>query len=133
MCKILPPSLSEGATPHTAFQEYCQFDHTDGSYHDTALAGDVLTDGEYTPALVTREPDGLIWGHSSVLELDLCWDRGELRLQDPETGEFLPTPEELRAARDSERAGREAERAAREAAEARVLELEAELGRMRGQ
>ena len=68
-----------------------------------------------------------------MLELDLCWDRGELRLRDPETGEFLPTPEELRAARDSERAGREAERAAREAAEARVLELEAELGRMRGQ
>ena len=58
------------------------------------MDGDVLTDGEYTPTLITREPDGLIWEHSSVLELDLCWHRGELRLWDPETGEFLPTPEE---------------------------------------
>ena len=107
-------------------QEYWRFDHTNGRYHDTALAGDVLADGEYAPAQINREPDGLIWGHSFVLELDLCWDRGELRLRDPETGEFLPTPDELQA-------GREAERAAKEAAEARVAALEAELGRIRGQ
>ena len=100
-------------------QEYWRFDHTNGRYHDTALAGDVLTDAEYTPALITREPDGLVWGHSSVLDLDLCWDRGELRLRDPGTGQFLPTPEELQAAK--------------EAAEAQVAELEAELRQLRGE
>ena len=127
--------------------EYWRFDHTNGRYHDTALAGDVLTDAEYTPALITREPDGLIWGHSSVLDLDLCWDRGELRLRDPRTGQFLPTPEELQAGKeaaeeraDTERVAKEVaeeradtERLAREAAEVQVTELESELRQLRGE
>ncbi len=54
-------------------REYWRFDHTGGRYHDAALAGDVLVDGEYEPVEITREPDGLIWGHSEVLGLDLCW------------------------------------------------------------
>ena len=28
---------------------------------------------------IVHESDGLIWGHSAVLGLDLCWDAGELR------------------------------------------------------
>ena len=127
--------------------EYWRFDHTNGRYHDTALAGDVLTDAEYTPARITREPDGLIWGHSSVLDLDLCWDRGELRLRDPRTGQFLPTPEELQAGKeaaeeraDTERVAKEVaeeradtERLAREAAEVQVTELESKLRQLRGE
>ena len=129
-------------------QEYWRFDRTDGRFHDTAfLAGDVLTDAEYTPALITREPDGLVWGHSSVLDLDLCWDRGELRLRDPRTGQFLPTPDELQAGKeaaeeraDAERVAKEAAeeradtaRVAREAAEVQVAELESELRQLRGE
>ena len=100
-------------------REYWRFDHTGGRYHDAALAGDVLVDGEYCPVEIVREPDGLIWGHSAVLGLDLCWHEGELRFRDPSTGEFLLTPEE--------------QRAALKAAEARVEALEAELQRLRGQ
>ena len=114
---------------------------------ERTLAGDVLTDAEYTPARITREPDGLIWGHSSVLDLDLCWDRGELRLRNPRTGQFLPTPEELQAAKeaaaeraDAERAAKEAaaeradtEQVAREAAEVQVAELESKLRQLRGE
>ena len=135
-------------------QEYWRFDRTDGRFHDTALAGDVLTDAEYTPALITREPDGLVWGHSSVLDLDLCWDRGELRLRDPRTGRFLPTPDELQAERDAAREAKEAAeeradtarvareaaeeradtaRVAREAAEVQVAKLESELRQLRGE
>ncbi len=99
--------------------EYWRFDHTGGRYHDAALAGDVLADGEYRPVEIVRELDGLIWGHSAVLGLDLCWDEGELRFRDPLTGEFLLTPEEHQAARN--------------AAEARVAALEAELRLLRGE
>ena len=100
-------------------REYWRFDHTGGRFHDAALAGDVLVDGRYEPLEIAHEPDGLIWGHSEVLGLDLCWREGELRFRDPSTGEFLLTPVE--------------QQAAREAAEARVAELEAELRQLRGQ
>ena len=100
-------------------REYWRFDHTGGRYHDAPLAGDTLTVEEYTPVAINRDPDGLIWGHSEVLGLDLCWDNGALRLRNPETGRFLPTPGELRSEL--------------EASQERVAELEAELRRLRGQ
>ncbi len=90
-------------------REYWRFDHTGGRYHDTALAGDVLTGEEYTPIPINRDPNGLLWGHSEVLGLDLCWDEGALRLRDPETGNFLLTPQEMQS---------------------RISELEAELRRL---
>ena len=107
-------------------REYWRFDHTGGLYHDAPLAGDALTGEEYTPLPIHREPDGLIWGHSEMLGLDLCWDNGELRLRDPATGRFLLTPAELRSELDASR-----ERA--EAAEAREAALREELRRLRGQ
>ena len=73
----------------------------------------------YEPVEITHEPGGLIWGYSAVLDLDLCWDAGDLRLRSHLTGEYLPTPEE--------------ERAARESAEAQVAALEDELRQLRGQ
>ena len=97
--------------------EYWRFDHTGGRFHDAPLAGDVLVEGVYEPVEITHEPGGLIWGCSPMLDLDLCWNAGELRLRNPATGEYLPTPEE--------------QRAAREAAEARMAELEDELRQLR--
>ena len=106
--------------------EYWRFDHTGGRYHDAPLAGDRLVGDEYEPVVIHEEAEGLLWGHSAVLGLDLCWDDGQLRFRDPATGEFLPTLEELQAEAD-------VERAARQSAEARVAELEAELRRLRGE
>ena len=103
--------------------EYWRFDHTGGQYHDAPLAGDELVEGEYRPMPVHREEGGLIWGHSVVLGLDLCWVDKELRLRVPDTGEFLLTPSELADERD-------AERAARVAAEAEVSRLREQLIRM---
>ena len=114
-------------------REYWRFDHTGGRFHDAALAGDVLVDGRYEPVEITHEPDGLVWGHSEVLGLDLCWLEGELRFRDPSTGEFLLTPVEQQAARTDAEAQAEQERSGRLAAEARVEALEAELQRLRGQ
>lgn len=118
--------------------EYWRFDHTGGRYHNAPLAGDELVNGEYNPLPIHREPDGLIWGHSVVLGLDLCWDDGNLRFRDPDTGEFLPTPEELaderdaaQAQRDVAQAQRDTERAARQAAQDEVARLREQLRRTR--
>ena len=99
--------------------EYWRFDHTGGRYHVSALAGDVLVDDEYRPVEIVHEPDGLIWGHSEVLGLDLCWAAGDLRFRDPAGGEFLLTPHEQRVGR------LEAETARADRAEAEVRRLRA--------
>ena len=116
-------------------QEYWRFDYTGGRFHDAPLAGDTLTRGEYAPIPINRDPDGLLWGRSEVLGLDLCWQNGIFRLRDPSTDQFLPTVLELRsevdAAERERQVGPERERA--EAAEARAAELEAELRRLRGE
>ena len=107
-------------------REYWRFDHTGGQFHDAPLAGDVLNGQEYTSVPINRDPDGLAWGHSEVLGLDLCWDNGALRLRDPSAGRFLLKPEELQVEL-------EASQTRAESAEARAAELEAELRRLRGQ
>jgi hypothetical protein len=89
-------------------QEYWRFDRTGGRFHDAPLAGDMLVDGRYQPLPIHDEADGLIWGHSAVLGLDLCWDDGEFRLRNPMTGEFLPKPAELQAERDAAQVERDA-------------------------
>jgi hypothetical protein len=127
--------------------EYWRFDHTGGRYHDAALAGDKLVEGAYEPVEIIHDSDGLVWGHSEVLGLDLCWVEGELRFRDSSTGAYLPTAEEGRASQEAaeaqaerERSARleadaqtERERSARLEAETRIADLEAELRRLRGE
>ena len=127
-------SLSTGRRDYTVkragyagygVREYWRFDYTGGRYHDAPLAGDALTGEGYIPVPINRDPSGLLWGHSEVLGLDLCWDEGVIRLRDPESGRFLPTLLELRSERDAAQ-----DRAS--AAEERAAALEAELRRLRG-
>ena len=104
-------------------REYWRFDPTGGRYHDAALAGDTLTAANrYHPLPINRDPDGLLWGHSEILSLELCWEAGHLRLRNHNTKEFLPTPKD-------ERRMREDEQRRRQAAEERIRLLEAELAR----
>ena len=134
--------------------EYWRFDHTGGDFHDQALAGDRLVNGEYEPIPLTTGPDGVVRGHSAVLGLDLCWDNGSLRFYDPMAGRYLPDIIEALSERDTERVGRVAaeierdteraervsaeierdtERAERVSAETRAAEAEAEVRRLREQ
>ena len=120
--------------------EYWRFDRTGGQWHDAPMAGDRLVDGAYQPIELTTREDGLIWGRSDVLGLDLCWDRGHLRFYDPAAGEYLPDLMEAIDQRDAAEAARavEAARAAaaanRAEAEAnRAADAEAELIRLRAQ
>ncbi len=114
-------------------REYWRFDHSGGRFHDAPLAGDVLVNGKYERVQIHREFDGLLWGHSEVLGLDLCWDDGKLRLRVPETGEFLPTPEELLGERDVAEAERDAAEERADTERTGRLAAEAELARVREQ
>lgn len=127
--------------------EYWRFDHTGGMHHRVALAGDRLVEGEYFPIELSTTDDGVIWGHSQILGLDVCWDNGRLRFYDPVAGEYLLDYSELMAQRDAviealvnseSRTDAEAARADAEAARAdaetrRANEAEAELRRLRQQ
>jgi len=127
--------------------EYWRFDPSGGEHHDLPLAGDTLVDGEYVSMEIVIESDERRWGYSEVLGLELWWEDETLRFRDPVSGQFLPTAEEERAARESAEARAEAAEAragtaeARaEAAESRALaaetqmaEMEAELRRLRGE
>ena len=125
--------------------EYWSFDGTGRDFYREPLAGEFLAEGEYLRFDLHLEADGMVWGHSPTLDLDLCWDNGRLRYYNPATGTWMLNQEEEQAAKLEAQQAAEAarhaaemgwqaaaaERAAREAAEARVADLEAELRRLR--
>ena len=113
-------TAKRGVYAYFGVTEYWRFDPTGGRRHDAAIWGDTLVNDEYQAIPLTTEPDGVIWGHSAALGLDLCWDNGHFRIFDPESGEYLPTPDELAAERD-------AAAAERDAAVERVRQLEEQL------
>ena len=132
--------------------EYWRFDDTGGEYHSVPLAGDRLVNGVYVPIPIHHTDDDYLWGRSAALNLDLCWENGNLRFRDPATGLYLYTFSQERAARlraeaalrqaettlrQGEAAQRQAEaaradaEARAEAEAARARQLEAELRRLR--
>ena len=100
--------------------EYWRFDGSGGLYYGAGLAGERLEDGEYRPIEVRRDADGVVWGHSPTLGLDLCWRDGKLRFYDPVIGEYLHNLPESEDDRLMERAARQSAEARAEAAEART-------------
>ena len=111
-------------------REYWRFDATGGRWYRQALAGDRLVEGAYQPIEIHRAGDDAHWGHSEVLNLDVCWEHGELRWYDPATGSYLLTYDDADDARLAEREGRLAEREGRLAAEERVRQLEIAIKRL---
>ena len=71
--------------------EYWRFDHSEGRFHDAALAGDrLLSPGVYQPIPINRTPEGIYRGYSAVLEMELHWVDGQLRFWNPTTGDYVP-------------------------------------------
>ena len=99
--------------------EYWRFDPSGGDHYGEPLVGETLVDGEYIELEMVRGTDDSVWGYSAMLNLELHWEEGCLRLYDPVDARWLQTSSELEAARM--------------VAEARVEELEAELQRLREQ
>ena len=108
--------------------EYFPFDPL-GEYLRPPLQGHRLVQDHYVP--LRPAADGSLW--SAVLGLELH-PRGEsLRLFDPESQRWLPTPQEETVARRAAEARATVEAAARQIAEDRVAIVEAELARLRAQ
>lgn len=103
--------------------EYWRFDASGGEYHDLALAGDMLVDGEYRPVQVEWQGDAYCRGYSRALGLYLCWDAGQLRFYDPNMGTHLRTHLEDIARANQESARAEQESTARRKAEDEVRRL----------
>ncbi len=95
--------------------EYWRFDPTGGSYYNEPLTGELLLDGVYRPIELTIEPDGILKGYSPALRRSFCWREGTPELYDRETGIYHI---------DLDQALNE-----RSQAEARIRQLEEELGR----
>ena len=107
-------------------KEYWQFDPT-GDYLDPILKGRELgTNGKYRD-LVLEERDGVL-RHASLLGLDLCLEDGRLFYFDPMRNARLLTPAQQRTATQKAEAERDRHLAARRSAEARIAELERQLG-----
>ena len=68
--------------------EHWLFDPTGGQYYDQPIAGDALVNGRFRPIEIVSGRNGLLWGHSAVLGLDLHWREGMLRLYDPATRRY---------------------------------------------
>ena len=101
--------------------EYWRFDET-SEFHGTRLAGDRLVEGRYEPIDIEEVEEGVLQGYSVVLNILIRWEHGQLRWNDPETGQEIPTFEREKARAD-------AAEEAQAQAQARVRELEAELAR----
>ena len=109
--------------------EYWRYDQTGGRFYRRPLVGERLVNGEYQELPIHEEPDGMIWGHSPTLGLDLCWDHGRLRFYDPIAGIWLRNYQEERERADAAEAQVSEERERADAAEARLRELEERLRR----
>lgn len=99
--------------------EYWRFDPREGEYYGYSLAGDILSDGEYRPVPMTTEQDGMTWGYSPLLDLNLCARGNRLIFHDPKTGRYLLNLPEAQAALAS--------------SNAEVERLREELRRLRGE
>lgn len=106
-------------------REYWRFDHAPGPSR-VPLAGDILVGGQYQPLPVNTDPDGLIWGYSPALDLEVCWDNGEVQLRNHYTKEFLPRPRQERRMREAETARADQAEARADQAEARADQAEAQ-------
>ena len=112
--------------------EYWRFDGSGGEMYGHNLAGEHLENGVYHSFPIHTDPDGVTWGFSPLLNLNLRWNDGWLELQDPNNGAILLDRRGVRLAMEASQAAlREREAALRKAQE-RIGRLEEEL-RERGQ
>ncbi len=106
--------------------EYFLFDPLD-EYLRPQFQGHRLAHGHYRP--LSPAADGSLW--SAVLGLALHPRGARLRLFDPESQRWLPTPQEETEARRAAEDRAAVEAGARQVAEARMADAEAELAQLR--
>ena len=97
--------------------EYWRYDPTGGERHGAPMAGDRLVDGEYQPISIVMVDEERYWGHSEALNLDLCWESGQLRWYDPVSQRYIANYDDQANARIAAEGQANIERNARIAAE----------------
>ena len=122
--------LKPGIYAQVGVPEFWRFDPSGGGYHGEPLSGWRLVQGIYRRIPATTEPDGILKAYSEVLEFSLAWDEGWPRFYDPPTGAYLHN---WRLEREAHESALRAEREARAADQKRILQLEEELRRLRGE
>ena len=88
--------------------EYWLFDPDWGQRYATGLAGWTLVNGRYEPIPINQYTTEMHYGHSAVLELQVCWEYGALRWYDPSARRYLDTFDSIAEERDSVAAQRDA-------------------------
>ena len=109
--------------------EYWRFDPSGGSYQGAPLAADRLVEGSYGPIPIDQIDAETLQGYSTVLDLYLRWEHGQLGWYDPATGQHILRYDDQRDRADAAEALAGTEREGRIAAEMRIRQLEAELER----
>ena len=71
--------------------EYWMYDPDWGVRYATGLSGWTLVDGAYQAIPIVQHDEGMYYGDSAVLGLQVCWEYGELRWYDPAAGRYLDT------------------------------------------
>ena len=71
--------------------EYWMYDPDWGLRYATGLSGWTLADGAYQAISIMQHDEGMHYGDSAVLGLQVCWEYGELRWYDPAAGRYLDT------------------------------------------
>ena len=104
-------------------KEYFQYDPS-GDYLNPILQGVRLVNNRYEQIPINKIVFDTLWLYSEVLGLELHIISGELRLRNPQTGEFLKTYQQSEEARLAEQSARLAEQSARLAAEAAFQQSE---------
>lgn len=105
-------------------KEYFQYDPS-GNYLNPILQGVRLVNNRYEQIPINKIVFDTLWLHSEVLGLELHIISGELRLRNPQTGEFLKTYQQSEEARLAEQSARLAEQSARLAEQSARLAAEA--------
>ena len=117
--------------------EYWLFDPSGGDLYGDLLFAYRSADGEYRPMEMSLNADGLPYGYSEALGLNICAGEDDQLagryvplFQEPESGRYLMDLTESGRALTDEREARRAAEEARAEAEAELAELRARIGRL---
>ena len=108
-------------------REYWRYDPKGGELYGEPLVGEELVDGSYRRLEMGRTEEGVAWGRSAVLGLDIHWGAAQVEFVDSATGEPLRRIHQERLARESAEARADAAEARADAAEAELSHLRAQL------
>ena len=108
-------------------REYWRFDRTGGELYGAGLAGEYLENGDYRTVTIHVDADGVEWGYSPLLHLNLRQRDGRLELQDPDSGDVLTDRRGERLAKEAALDERNAALSAAEDYREQVRQLQEQL------